>query len=84
MKYDTHVELRKRINKEFQLLDYIDEVNVSEWSKFGEKGKVAAGDFENPIHNYYLTNSICRASDTMKACSKEFQAQHDDYLEAAE
>ena len=84
LKYDTHVELRKRINKEFQLLDYIDEVNVSEWSKFGEKGKVAAGDFENPIHNYYLTNSICRASDTMKACSKEFQAQHDDYLEAAE
>jgi len=84
LKYDTQVELRKRINKEFKLIDRVDEITAEPWAKFGTKGKVAAGDFVNPVSNYYLTNSICRASDTMNACSMEFKAQNEDYLEAAE
>lgn len=82
--YDTQVQLRQRINDEFKLLEHVDEIIPAKWGKFGAKKRVAAGDFENPIVNYYLTNSICRASDTMRACSTEFQAQREDLLEAAE
>ena len=85
LKYDTQVELRKRINKEFKIIDAVDESPVSEWGDFGSKGKVAAGAFENPIRNYYLTNAVARASGTMRACSEEFRVQErEELLEAAE
>lgn len=84
LKYNTQVELRKRINKEFGLIDRLDEITAEPWAKFGAKGKVAAGTFENPLRNYYLTNAIARASDTMNACSADFKAQNEELLEAAE
>ncbi len=82
--YDTQIELRKRINKEFKILDRIDEIRPDPWAEFGTKGRVAAGAFVNPVRNYYLTNAICRASDTMRACSDAFRAQQEAVLEAAE
>ena len=84
LKYNTQLELRKRINKEFGLIDKIDEVAAEDWAAFGTKGKVAAGGFENPIGNYYLTNSIARASDTMRACASELVEHKEELLEAAE
>ncbi|APG62593.1 NADH-quinone oxidoreductase subunit G [Sphingorhabdus lutea] len=43
----------------------------------------AAGAINYPIKDFYLTNAICRASDTMNRCSKEL-IHGEDMLEAAE
>ena len=82
--YDTQVELRTRINDEFKLLEHVDEIVPATWGAFGGQGKMSKLAFKNPVSNYYLTNAICRASDTMKACSIAFNAQQDEVLEAAE
>ena len=81
--YDTLLQLRKRLNKIDKAFGKIDEIAPAEWSKFGDaKGKVLARKFENLISHYYLTNAICRASDTMRACQSEFAGE--EMLEAAE
>ena len=82
--YNTQVELRSRINDEFKLLEHADEIVPAKWGAFGGKGKVSKLAFKNPVSNYYLTNAICRASDTMRACSEEFKTKDELLLEAAE
>jgi NADH-quinone oxidoreductase subunit G len=42
-------------------------------------GKIA----DYPIKDFYLTNSICRASPTMQRCSAEL-VHGEEFLEAAE
>ncbi|WP_420605335.1 NADH-quinone oxidoreductase subunit NuoG [Novosphingopyxis sp.] len=53
-----------------------------DWSppKLADK---ASGAPVHPIRDYYLTNAICRASETMNRCSAEL-VHGQDYLEAAE
>src|SRR3546814_211473 len=41
------------------------------------------GDLAHPIKDFYLTNSICRASPTMQRCSAEL-LHGEEILEAAE
>ncbi len=43
----------------------------------------AAGAFNYPIKDFYLTNAICRASETMNLCSREL-VHGEQMLEAAE
>ncbi|MEM7650989.1 MAG: molybdopterin-dependent oxidoreductase, partial [Pseudomonadota bacterium] len=81
--YDTQIQLRNRIFDEFKHFAVADEIAPAKWGKFGKKGKVAKDDFVNPILNYYMTNAICRASDTMRACTLEL-LETEDQLEAAE
>ncbi|MEO8723516.1 MAG: NADH-quinone oxidoreductase subunit NuoG [Sphingobium sp.] len=42
-----------------------------------------SGEFGHPIKDYYLTNSICRASPTMQRCSAEL-LHGEEFAEAAE
>jgi NADH-quinone oxidoreductase subunit G len=43
------------------------------WSAVGADGSLDAGvAFGNAIVDYYLTNPIARASETMAKCSREF------------
>jgi NADH-quinone oxidoreductase subunit G len=44
---------------------------------------VAKGTFHYPIKDFYLTNAICRASETMQRCSAEL-VHGEQFLEAAE
>jgi NADH-quinone oxidoreductase subunit G len=43
----------------------------------------ASGELAYPIQDFYLTNAIARASDTMQRCSAEILHGHS-YAEAAE
>ena len=43
----------------------------------------ASGEFGSPIKDFYLTNSICRASPTMQRCSAEL-LHGEEFAEAAE
>jgi len=80
--YDTPQQLRKRITDEWPHLVNFDVIKSAKTAKVGTKGKVSKDAFVNPIRNFYLTNPIARASDTMRACSEDFKAA--EYLEAAE
>ncbi|NQW00176.1 MAG: NADH-quinone oxidoreductase subunit G, partial [Rhodospirillales bacterium] len=50
----------------------VDEVRAAKWEKFGAKGKLDNAPFVSPVSNFYMTNSISRASVTMAKCADEF------------
>jgi len=70
--YDSLVQLRARIYKEFPNLKLVDEIIPAKWTNFGGKGKVMKDAFTISPMNYYLSNPICRASKTMNECVKSF------------
>jgi len=80
--YNSQMELRKRIQKEWPSFKALDEVTPAKWSKFTHKGKVMKDAFGVSVKSYYLNDSICRASDTMKDCVKSFEERN--FQEAAE
>ena len=82
--YDTHGQLRGRIFKEFPHLEQIDVIEPAKWGKFGKATKTLKAKFANPVKDFYLTNSICRASSVMHECSSEFFGEGEKKLEAAE
>ena len=53
-----------------------------EWSA-PKLDATASGEVAYPIKDFYLTNSICRASPTMQRCSAEL-IHGEDFAEAAE
>ncbi len=73
--YNTQLELRKRIYKEWAIFKKMDEVTPAKWSDFSCKGKVSKEEFSLPVQNYYMNNPICRASKTMAQCVKAFTKQ---------
>ncbi len=82
--YDTQIQLRDRILGEFKHFSMPDEIAPASWGGFGVKGKVGKEPFVSPVLNYYMTNAICRASDTMRACTLELLNSQEEQLEAAE
>ena len=42
------------------------------WNAFDNDGKFEATQFKLPIKNYYMTDPISRASETMAACTQTF------------
>ncbi len=70
--YDTIHQLRERMIAVAPHLADIDVVSPAAWGGFGESGTVTADPFSNPISDYYLTNSISRASKIMAECSSSF------------
>lgn len=85
LSYNTHVELRARIGDEWPHLTAFDEIVPAKMpKKLGKGGSVKTKSFGLPVRNFYMTNAICRASDTMRACSQKFLKGQDEILEAAE
>ncbi|MEM7679970.1 MAG: NADH-quinone oxidoreductase subunit NuoG [Pseudomonadota bacterium] len=71
--YDTAPQLRQRIASEWPHLVNFDKIEAAKPAKsMGKAGSVKKDKFVSPVRNFYMTNAICRASDTMRACSQEF------------
>jgi NADH-quinone oxidoreductase subunit G len=70
--YDTLLQLRERMEKEWPHLAKRDNLPSIEWKQFGNKDKALEGEFNNLVEDFYLANSICRASPTMQQCSRVF------------
>ncbi len=70
--YDNLSALRERIGAEWPHLSKIDVLTPAKWGSFGDKGKLNTAVLASPVKNFYLTNSIARASDTMRECSQTF------------
>ncbi len=61
--YDSLPELRAKMN-----VTVIDEAPREGWGDFGAAGKIAKGGIQIAVTDFYGTNPIARASDTMAAC----------------
>ncbi|MDX1423932.1 MAG: NADH-quinone oxidoreductase subunit NuoG [Kiloniellales bacterium] len=67
--YDNLGELRQRLIREHRLFAAVDQIQPAEWGAFGHAGPVDAVAFASPIRNFYMTDPISRASETMAACT---------------
>ena len=82
--YNSRGELVQRIGDEWAHLVDFDAVLPAKWKAFGGKGKVSKDDFGLMVRNYYMTNAICRASNTMHQCTHDFVSHAYHHQEAAE
>ncbi|MBT3702752.1 MAG: NADH-quinone oxidoreductase subunit G, partial [Alphaproteobacteria bacterium] len=69
LSYDSLPELRARMVEIAPQLAAIDEIAASDWGDFGTAGDLSSDDLALADTDYYLSNPVCRASDTMAECS---------------
>jgi NADH-quinone oxidoreductase subunit G len=67
--YDSLAQLRHRLQQSKPCFDYIDRVQRAEWGAFGAEGAIDPAPFRLPIDNFYMTDPISRASETMAKCT---------------
>ena len=53
-------------------LGHTDIVSLSSWGDFGVPGDMDEAPFKSPVGNFYMTDPISRASETMAACTEAF------------
>ena len=70
--YDNIGELRQRMIEASPLFGAVDQVQAASWENFGKESKIDSEPFDLPIENFYMTDPISRASETMAACSEAF------------
>jgi NADH-quinone oxidoreductase subunit G len=70
--YDTLDQLRRTLFKTAPNLQQLGVVVPATWESFGANGAVTARAFQLPIANYYMTDPISRASETMAKCTEAF------------
>ncbi len=69
--YDTLDALRRHMAQVAPVFAAVDVPGQADWAAFGEAGKMDAAPFASPVDNFYMTNPICRASETMAACVEQ-------------
>jgi NADH-quinone oxidoreductase subunit G len=70
--YDNINQLDRRLfaaNSRFQALDML---QPAAWGEFGQPGNIDVAPFTMPIQNFYMTDPISRASETMAQCVEAF------------
>ena len=68
--FDTLGELRRRMREAHPVFAETDRVRSSPWENFGEPGPVDPTGVAYPIADFYRTDPISRASETMAQCSE--------------
>ncbi len=70
--YDNLAQLRARMMQISPRFDRPGTVEPASWGGFGGDGAVGSAAFVSPIDNFYMTDPICRASETMAECTAAF------------
>ncbi|MQP65533.1 NADH-quinone oxidoreductase subunit G [Niveispirillum sp. SYP-B3756] len=70
--YDTLAQLRQRLVQVNPVFATLDRLVPSVWGPFGQAGTIADAHFASPIENFYMTDPISRASQTMAQCTEAF------------
>jgi NADH-quinone oxidoreductase subunit G len=70
LRYDNLGQLRTHLETIAPAFLSVDQVTPAPWAKFGGKGTIDPAPFVPPITDFYLTDPISRASDTMARCSE--------------
>lgn len=73
--YNSILDLRARMFEEWPHLEKIGQIEPAPWLKFGSKGKLLDQKLKSPVQNFYITNVICKNSQTMQNCTAEFSKQ---------
>ncbi len=72
--YNNITEVRARMVQIAPQLGEIDTVKPAIWADFGVVGNLGDAPFASPVGNFYMTDPISRASQTMAACTQTFGA----------
>ena len=70
--YNNIVELRSHMVGIAPAMGDIDVLSPLTWDDFGAPGSLDGEPFESPVLNFYMTDPISRASETMAACTDTF------------
>ncbi len=84
LRYDDLSQIRARLMREYPQFDLMDEVSIGSWDKFGMSGNVLDKSFHVTVEDFYQTNIITQASDTLRECSRVFTRGETPLAEAAE
>jgi NADH-quinone oxidoreductase subunit G len=68
--YDNAAQLQRRMFAVNPRLQQLDSVAPAAWGEFGTPGPVGDAPFVPPIDNFYMTDPISRASETMAKCTE--------------
>ncbi|MGF1611571.1 MAG: molybdopterin-dependent oxidoreductase, partial [Kiloniellales bacterium] len=69
--YDNLGELRQKLIEANPLFAAVGQIQPADWKPFGTEGTIDAAPFVQPVDNYYMTDPISRASETMARCTEE-------------
>ena len=72
--YVTLGDVRAAMAAANPVFERVDAFASADWDAFGAAGAMDPAPFESPIANYYMTDPISRASETMAECTREFVA----------
>ena len=67
--YDDLGSVRRRMADVAETFNIIDVIQPAPWGQFGSDAAPDAEPFTTPIDDFYMTDAICRSSETMAACS---------------
>ena len=70
--YDSLEQLRAALRKEHEVFTEIDIAPKAEWGPFGKEGVMSETGFGTTVENFYMTDPISRASQTMAECAEVF------------
>ena len=72
--YDSLAALRDRMGQTNPVFAAWDRVMPAEWCGAAPAGWIDDAPFDSPVTNYYMTDPISRASETMAVCTETFFA----------
>jgi len=72
LSFDSLSDLRKQLQAACPHWVRLDDPEEAPWADFGTAGALDAAPFSLPIANFYMTDPISRASETMAKCTHEF------------
>ena len=70
--FDSLSTLRKQMQEACPHFTRLDDPEKANWGEFGDVGAMDADPFKSSISNFYMTDPISRASETMAKCTQEF------------
>ena len=70
--YDTLEAVRARMTDLAPSFGAANRITAAKWQNFGAPGEMMGDAFADPIDDFYMTDVISRASDTMAECSAQF------------
>jgi len=70
--YDTLDAVRERMAEIAPAFSAANRISAAEWQDFGAAGDMSGDPFVNSVSDFYTTDVISRASDTMAECSALF------------
>ncbi len=75
--FDTQDALREKLRADFPGFLAIDTIDAAEWGDFGGSGDMQTDPFVSAVPNFYMTDPISRASETMAKCVDELSGAED-------